>query len=86
MVVVSHFQNEDLIYCNDFISYDNSFTGKSTCISLLLCYYETTLGQIMINGRSITDYQLKQFRQNIGVVSQEPVCLLLFFFFSFCSL
>ncbi|CAF1544603.1 unnamed protein product [Adineta ricciae] len=51
----------------------SSGCGKSTCISLLLCYYETTLGQIMINGRSITDYKLKQFRQNIGVVSQEPI-------------
>jgi len=42
-------------------------------ISLLLRYYEPLSGQITIDGRSITDYNLKQLRQNIGVVSQEPV-------------
>ena len=60
---------------------DNSFVGKSTCISLLLRYYEPSSGQITINGRSLTDYNLKQLRQNIGVVSQEPVS---FFVYSLC--
>ncbi|CAF4194828.1 unnamed protein product, partial [Rotaria sordida] len=50
----------------------SSGCGKSTCISLLLRYYEPQLGQIMIDGRPITDYNVKQLRQNIGVVSQEP--------------
>jgi ABC-type multidrug transport system fused ATPase/permease subunit len=56
---------------------DNSFIGKSTCISLLLRYYAPSSGQITINGRSLTDYNLRQLRQNIGVVSQEPVSFLL---------
>ncbi|CAF4469089.1 unnamed protein product, partial [Rotaria sp. Silwood2] len=47
--------------------------GKSTLISLFLRYYEPSLGRIMINGRPITDYSVKQLRQNIGVVSQEPI-------------
>ncbi|CAF1372533.1 unnamed protein product [Adineta ricciae] len=47
--------------------------GKSTCLSLLLRYYELESGRIMINNRSITDYNLKQLRQHIGVVSQEPI-------------
>ncbi|CAF5087480.1 unnamed protein product [Rotaria sp. Silwood1] len=51
----------------------SSGCGKSTCISLLLRYYEPSLGQITIDGRSITDYNVKQLRQNIGVVSQEPI-------------
>ncbi|CAF1151950.1 unnamed protein product [Rotaria sordida] len=51
----------------------SSGCGKSTCISLLLRYYEPQLGQIMIDGRPITDYNVKQLRQNIGVVSQEPI-------------
>lgn len=50
-----------------------SLLGKSTCISLLLRQYELTSGRIKIDGRSITDYDLKELRQNIGVVSQEPV-------------
>ncbi|CAF1113459.1 unnamed protein product [Rotaria sordida] len=47
--------------------------GKSTCISLLLRYYEPSSGRLIINGRLSTDYDLKQLRQNIGVVSQEPI-------------
>ncbi|CAF1012520.1 unnamed protein product [Adineta steineri] len=51
----------------------SSGCGKSTCISLLLRYYEPSSGRIMIDGQSITDYKIKPFRQHIGVVSQEPV-------------
>jgi ABC-type multidrug transport system fused ATPase/permease subunit len=56
--------------------------GKSTCISLLLRFYEPLLGQISINDRPIEEYTIKQLRQNIGVVSQEPVCLFQIFSFS----
>ncbi|CAF1257081.1 unnamed protein product [Adineta steineri] len=51
----------------------SSGCGKSTCISLLLRYYEPLLGRVTINGRPITDFNIKQFRQNIGIVSQEPI-------------
>ncbi|CAF1395907.1 unnamed protein product [Rotaria sp. Silwood1] len=51
----------------------SSGCGKSTCISLFLRYYKPSSGQITINGRPITDYNVKQLRQNIGVVSQEPI-------------
>ncbi|CAF1554930.1 unnamed protein product, partial [Adineta steineri] len=51
----------------------SSGCGKSTCVSLLLRFYEPSLGRIMIDGQSITDYKIKQFRQNIGIVSQEPI-------------
>ncbi|CAF2683075.1 unnamed protein product [Rotaria sp. Silwood2] len=51
----------------------SSGCGKSTCISLLLRYYEPSLGRITIDDRPITDYNVKQLRQNIGVVSQEPI-------------
>ncbi|CAF1513772.1 unnamed protein product, partial [Adineta steineri] len=46
----------------------SSGCGKSTCVSLLLRYYEPFSGRIMIDGQSITDYKIKQFRQNIGVI------------------
>jgi ABC-type multidrug transport system fused ATPase/permease subunit len=55
--------------------------GKSTCLSLLLRYYDPSSGDILINGHSIKEYDLKQLRQTIGIVSQEPVCYFLFFFF-----
>ncbi|CAF4069513.1 unnamed protein product, partial [Adineta steineri] len=51
----------------------SSGCGKSTCVSLLLRYYEPSSGRIMIDGQPITDYKIKQFRQNIGIVSQEPI-------------
>ncbi|CAF3588026.1 unnamed protein product [Rotaria sp. Silwood1] len=51
----------------------SSGCGKSTCISLLLRYYEPSSNRITINGRAITDYNIKHLRQNIGVVSQEPI-------------
>ncbi|CAF1434169.1 unnamed protein product, partial [Rotaria sp. Silwood1] len=51
----------------------SSGCGKSTCISLFLRYYEPSSGRIMIDGRPITDYNVQQLRQNIGVVSQEPI-------------
>ncbi|CAF4302925.1 unnamed protein product, partial [Rotaria sp. Silwood2] len=48
-------------------------SGKSTCVSLLLRFYEPSSGHISISDRPITDYNLTQLRQNIGVVSQEPI-------------
>ncbi|CAF1110067.1 unnamed protein product [Rotaria sordida] len=51
----------------------SSGSGKSTCVSLLCRFYEPLSGRIAINNRSIIDYNLKQFRQKIGVVSQEPI-------------
>ncbi|CAF1393900.1 unnamed protein product [Adineta steineri] len=51
----------------------SSGCGKSTCLSLLLRYYEPSSGRILINGHPIQNYNLKQFRQTIGVVSQEPI-------------
>ncbi|CAF1332172.1 unnamed protein product, partial [Rotaria sp. Silwood1] len=51
----------------------SSGSGKSTCMSLFLRYFEPSSGRITIDGRPITDYNVKQLRENIGVVSQEPV-------------
>ncbi|CAF3813018.1 unnamed protein product, partial [Adineta steineri] len=51
----------------------SSGCGKSTCVSLLLRYYEPSSGRIMIDGQPIRDHKIKQLRQNIGVVSQEPI-------------
>ncbi|UJR29570.1 hypothetical protein I4U23_010787 [Adineta vaga] len=51
----------------------SSGSGKSTCISLLLRFYEPSSGQITIDDRPLLDYDIKQLRQNIGVVSQEPI-------------
>ncbi|CAF4738551.1 unnamed protein product [Rotaria sp. Silwood1] len=48
-------------------------SGKSTCISLLLRFYEPLSGHITINDQAITDCNIKQLRQKIGIVNQEPI-------------
>lgn len=49
------------------------FSGKSTCLSLLLRFYEPSSGEITIDDRPVTDYNVSELRQNISVVSQDPV-------------
>lgn len=46
--------------------------GKTTIANLLLRFYETTAGEILIDGASISDVTQASLRQNIGVVFQEP--------------
>jgi ABC-type multidrug transport system fused ATPase/permease subunit len=50
-----------------------SGAGKSTIASLLLRFYETQSGQILIDGRPIQKYQRESLRQQIGIVLQETV-------------
>lgn len=51
----------------------SSGSGKSTCIQLLQRFYDPQAGSITIDGRSVSEYDLKWLRQRIGVVSQEPI-------------
>lgn len=46
--------------------------GKSTVSKLLLGYYEIQSGQISIGGRAYGEYTLKDIRDNIAYVPQEP--------------
>ncbi|KAJ7570216.1 hypothetical protein O6H91_01G110400 [Diphasiastrum complanatum] len=50
-----------------------SGSGKSTVISLIERFYDPQAGEILINGLDIKKMQLKWLRQQIGLVSQEPV-------------
>ncbi|MBC7533518.1 MAG: ATP-binding cassette domain-containing protein [Oligoflexus sp.] len=49
--------------------------GKTTIASLLPRYYEPTLGQILLDGEPIHEIKLGWLREQIGVVSQEPVLI-----------
>ncbi|KAI0228611.1 ATP-dependent translocase ABCB1 [Lamellibrachia satsuma] len=51
----------------------SSGSGKSTICHLLLRLYDSTVGQLTIDGYDIKDINVKWLRQAIGVVSQEPV-------------
>lgn len=47
-------------------------SGKSSIINLLIRFYEFQEGQILIDGQDIRDYPLKELRDKIGLVVQEP--------------
>ncbi|XP_014681412.1 PREDICTED: multidrug resistance protein 1-like [Priapulus caudatus] len=51
----------------------SSGSGKSTVVNLLLRFYDPCNGEIHLDGEVITDLNLLWLRNQIGVVSQEPV-------------
>ncbi|KAF8043117.1 hypothetical protein BT93_A1459 [Corymbia citriodora subsp. variegata] len=50
-----------------------SGSGKSTVIALLQRFYDPDSGHITLDGVDIQQLQLKWLRQQMGLVSQEPV-------------
>lgn len=46
-------------------------SGKTTIADLILRMYDTTLGQISIDGQKIQDWDLDKLRDRIGYVSQD---------------
>ena len=50
--------------------------GKSTVASLLLRSYNINSGEVLIGGRNINNFQVRDLRRSIiGIVQQEPVLL-----------
>ena len=45
--------------------------GKSTLINLLSRFYDINEGKILIDGLPISNYDLYDFRKNIGIVNQD---------------
>ncbi|CAK8563877.1 unnamed protein product [Lathyrus sativus] len=50
-----------------------SGSGKSTVISLIQRFYDPDSGHITLDGKEIQNLQVKWLRQQMGLVSQEPV-------------
>lgn len=46
-------------------------TGKSTIIKLLLRFYDTNEGKILLDGVNIRDLKMEDLRDSIGLVSQD---------------
>jgi ABC-type multidrug transport system fused ATPase/permease subunit len=46
--------------------------GKSSLAKLLARFYEFQSGDILIDGTSIRDYDLKEYRKHIGIIHQVP--------------
>ena len=51
----------------------HSGSGKSTLISLLPRFYDVDSGDILLDGRSVSEYRLDNLRANISLVSQDIV-------------
>ena len=47
--------------------------GKTTLVKVLARLYEPTEGRILLDGIDLKDYDLKDLRQNIGVIFQDYV-------------
>ncbi|OMH80546.1 Multidrug resistance protein 1 [Zancudomyces culisetae] len=47
--------------------------GKSTTIALIQRLYDCLEGSVLIDGKDIREYNVRSLRQNMGLVSQEPV-------------
>jgi ATP-binding cassette subfamily B protein len=45
--------------------------GKSTLLSLIMRYYDTSGGEVLVDGRNVKDYPFFQLRGKIGVVPQK---------------
>ncbi|KAI8141628.1 putative ABC transporter protein [Fennellomyces sp. T-0311] len=50
-----------------------SGSGKSTTIQLLQRFYDPASGHVLVDGNDVKDINLRWLREQIGVVSQEPV-------------
>ncbi|KAL9232996.1 hypothetical protein vseg_008043 [Gypsophila vaccaria] len=62
------------IHCGKTVALvGESGSGKSTVVSLLQRFYDPDSGSITLDGVEIQKLQLKWLRQQVGLVSQEPV-------------
>ena len=50
-----------------------SGSGKSTLVNLLPRFYDASAGSVRIDGRDVRDYELRNLREQIAVVSQDVV-------------
>lgn len=51
----------------------HSGAGKSTIIQLLLRFYNVDKGEIKVDNKNISEFNLSAFRKNIGIVPQEII-------------
>jgi len=47
--------------------------GKSTLADLVPRFYDPTDGEVLIDGVSLTDYEIESLRKQMGVVTQESI-------------
>jgi len=47
--------------------------GKTTLVSLIPRFYDTTSGRVLIDGVDVRDYRVRDLREKIAIVLQDPV-------------
>ena len=47
--------------------------GKTTLVSLIPRFYDTTAGRVLIDGVDVRGYRIRSLREKIAIVLQEPV-------------
>lgn len=50
-----------------------SGAGKSSVLALILRFYDANEGRVLIDGKNIKQYNLRNIRARIGLVQQEPL-------------
>lgn len=48
-------------------------SGKSSLVHLIPRFYDATEGQVLVDGRDVKSYPLKELRQKVGIVLQKAV-------------
>src|SRR5204862_1931842 len=47
--------------------------GKTTLVSLIPRFYDTTTGRVLVDGIDVRHYRIRSLRERIAIVLQEPV-------------
>lgn len=48
-------------------------SGKSTLVNLIPRFYDATEGQVLVDGRDVTEWNMEELRKNIAVVPQKAL-------------
>jgi ATP-binding cassette, subfamily B (MDR/TAP), member 1 len=49
-----------------------SGSGKSTIVSLIERFYDVLGGQVLVDGKDISTFNIRSYREHMALVSQEP--------------
>jgi ABC-type multidrug transport system fused ATPase/permease subunit len=47
--------------------------GKTTLVSLIPRFYDATVGQVLVDGVDVQQYRIRELRERIALVLQDPV-------------